>query len=81
RDSRIVMEYSNYIKRNVLTDWISRLDVNLSQRQVQFQQRNFVQSTSYQTGELIKKSKKYLEDTGSWTDHYQFFNINDSQQL
>ena len=80
-DPSIVREDSNYNNRNVLTDGISRLDVSLTQRQVQFQQRNLVQSTSYQTGELIKKSQKYLEDTGSWTDHYQFFNINDSQQL
>lgn len=56
-DPSIVREDSNYNNRNVLTDGISRLDVNLSQRQVQFQQRNLVQSTSYQTGELIKRAK------------------------
>ncbi len=75
-----VRKDSNY-NRNVLTDGVSRLEVSTSQRQIQFQHRNLTQSTSSQTGELIKKSHKYLEDTGSWTDDYQFFNINDSQQL
>jgi len=79
-DPQTVRQETN-LNRPVYTDGTSLLEIYSNNRQIKFQHRNLEPSTSYQNGELINKSFKYLNDTGSWTDDYQFFGLNENQQI
>ncbi|MCI4127756.1 YycH family regulatory protein [Bacillus haynesii] len=79
-DPQTVRQETN-LNRPVYTDGTSLLEVYSNNRQIKFQHRNLEPSSSYQNGELINKSFKYLNDTGSWTDDYQFFGLNENQQI
>lgn len=79
-DPQTVREETN-LNRPVYSDGTSLLEIYSNNRQVKFQHRNMEPSSSYQNGELINKSFKYLNDTGSWTDDYQFFSLNENQQI
>ncbi|MGE6630682.1 two-component system activity regulator YycH [Bacillus sp. NPDC077027] len=76
----LVGEESN-LNRTVYTDGTSRLEANQNERRIQYQHRNINSSTVFQTGDLIKRSVRYFNDTGSFTDDYQYFGINSNQQL
>ncbi|AJO20749.1 two-component system activity regulator YycH [Bacillus paralicheniformis] len=79
-DPQTVRQETN-LNRPVYTDGTSLLEVYSNNRQIKFQHRNLEPSSAYQNGELINKSFKYLNDTGSWTDDYQFFGLNENQQI
>ena len=79
-DPETVRQETN-LNNPIYTDGTSLLEIYSNNRQVKFQHRNLEPSSSYQNGELINKSFKYLNDTGSWTDDYQFFSLNENQQI
>ncbi|MBU8608394.1 two-component system activity regulator YycH [Bacillus pumilus] len=79
-DPSLVGEESN-LNRTVYTDGTSRLEANQKDHRIQYQHRNINSSTVFQTGDLIKRSVKYFNDTGSFTDDFQYFGINSNQQL
>ena len=70
------------LNRTVYTDGTSRLEANQKDHRIQYQHRNINSSTVFQTGDLmLERSVKYFNDTGSFTDSYQYFGINSNQQL
>ncbi|NPC94759.1 hypothetical protein HOO54_21660 [Bacillus sp. WMMC1349] len=79
-DPQIVRQESN-LNRPVYSDGTSLLEVYENKKQIKFQHRNLEPSLTYQNGELINKSFKYLNDTGSWTDDYQFLSLSENQQV